>query len=110
MVMQSMPQVGVQVPPQIGAMLLQITESVDLDAALRKLITEYLALKVASLIEEQTRFEKKWGMPFRQFDERRVQGTLGQDSYSYAVELEFWEWEQTETLLTYYRDLQKQWT
>lgn len=110
MVTPSMSQASVQVPPQIGAMLLQLAETADLDAALRKVITEYLALKLAALADNQAQFEAKWGMPFREFDDRRVAGGLEQDSHSYAVELDFWEWEQVETLLAYYRDLQKQWT
>ncbi len=50
------------------------------------------------------RFESKWAMTFADFAERCEDDTLGQDSYSYEVESDFWEWEEAVTLLAHYRD------
>lgn len=97
---------SVQVPPQIGAMLTQLADTADLDAALRRVITDYLSLKLNALHTERAQFEAKWGMTFNEFVSRRDNNELSLDAYSYDVEQDFWAWEQTITLLEYYGALQ----
>jgi hypothetical protein len=44
-------------------------------------------------------FESKWAMAFAEFADACKSDTLEQDSYSYAVESDYWEWEAAVTLL-----------
>lgn len=89
--------------PQVGELLLQATQSQDLEEALHKILREYLDLKLASLTAEIGRFEEKWGGPFAAFQEK----TKG--NYSYEVERDFWEWERLETLKDHYQALRERW-
>jgi hypothetical protein len=95
--------------PRMGAFLTQVTETADLKTALLKVLSEYVELK-ADLVKQRIRaLEEKWGMSFSEFSDRCETGTLGQNAYDYEVESDFWEWEQAETLLRHYEDLQRQW-
>jgi hypothetical protein len=89
--------------PQVGELLLQITESQDLEEAFHKVLRDYLDLKLASLSVEIHRLEIKWGCPFAEFREK----TKGE--YAYEVEREFWEWERLETLKAHYEALRARW-
>lgn len=91
------------VSPQVGELLLQATQSQDLDEALHKVLREYLDLKLHTLSANIHRFEEQWGCPFAEFRERT------KADYSYEVEKTFWEWEQLETLKTHYQTLQERW-
>ena len=84
------------VSPQVGELLLQATQSVDLEEALHKILREYLDLKIASLSADISRLEKKWGCILAEFKEK----TSGE--YAYEVEREFWDWEQLETLKSHF--------
>ena len=99
----------VSMPPRLGALLTQVTETSDLEAALFKVLTEYIDLKTRFLQQRIQAFEAKWDMSYEEFIERSEAGTLSQDAYSYEVEQDFWEWEKAETLLKHYRVLQQQW-
>lgn len=92
------------VSPQVGELLLQATQSQDLEEALHKVLREYLALKLRALSADIRRFEEQWGCSFAAFKERT------KAEYSYDVEKTFWEWEQLETLKAHYQTLQEQWT
>lgn len=94
-------QSSVVVPPQIGALLSQITETSDLETALRQVLAGYVAYKREELAAATRRLERKWGMTYSEFSERMVAGALDQDSFSFEVESDFWEWERAETLLHY---------
>jgi hypothetical protein len=100
----------VSVSPRVGVLLTKIAETPDLEIALWKVITEFLDLKIRSLQHQIQEFEAKWGMPFEEFSEHFVAGSLGDDSYAYHVESAFWAWEKAETLLQYYREMQNEWT
>src|SRR5216684_9420785 len=78
--------------PQVGELLLQATQSQDLDEALQKVLRDYINLKLAALSAEISRLEGQWGCPFTEFQEK----TKGE--YTYEVESTFWEWERLETL------------
>ncbi len=91
------------VSPQVGELLLQATQSHDLDEALHKVLREYLALKLHVLSADIRRFEEHWGYTFVEFKERT------KADYSYEVEKAFWEWEQLETLKAHYQTLQERW-
>jgi mannose-1-phosphate guanylyltransferase len=89
--------------PQVGELLLQVTQSQDLDEALQKVLRDYIELKVATLSAEIRHFEEKWGCAFVQFREQT------QADYSYEVEKAFWEWEQLETLKSHFEALRMRW-
>lgn len=84
------PTPAVSVSPRMGVLLTKIAETPDLEIALWKVITEFLDLKIRSLQNQIQEFEAKWGMPFEEFSECFVAGSLGDDSYAYDVESVFW--------------------
>lgn len=94
----------VNLSPQIGELLLQATQSHDLEEALHKVLGEYLDLKLAALSADISRLEDRWGCIFAEFKEK----TKGE--YSYEVEKDFWEWEGLETLKSHYQALREQWS
>lgn len=89
--------------PQVGELLLQATQSQDLDEALQKVLRDYIELKLAALSTEISCLETKWGCPFAVFREKT------KDEYSYEVESTFWEWERLETLQAHYQALHERW-
>jgi hypothetical protein len=96
----------IEVSPRLGALLTQVTEVPDLEAALWKVLSEYIDLKIAYMQRQIQEFESKWNMTFAEFAERCEAGTLDEDSHSYDVESDYWEWEATVTLLRHYESLQ----
>jgi len=90
--------------PQVGELLLQATQSQDLEEALQKVLRDYVGLKLAALSAEISRLEGKWGWPFAEFQEK----TKGE--YTYEVENTFWEWERLETLKSHYQALRERWS
>ena len=97
------------VTPAVAAILTQLAETPDLDAALRKVLSDYLVLKIGALSTEIRAFEEKWGMTFEEFSERAAAGSLPEDAFSYAVESDSWDWERAVTLLRHYRALEHRW-
>jgi hypothetical protein len=89
--------------PQVGELLLQATQSQDLDEALHKVLREYLDLKLAALAAEMRHFETKWECSFAAFREKT------KHEYTYDVERDFWEWERLETLKSHYEALRVRW-
>jgi len=100
---------AVSMSPRVGTLLTQITETPDLETALWKVLSEYIDLKTALLRQRILGFESKWETTFEEFSERCEGEKLGQDSYAYEVERDFWEWEKAETLLRHYEALQNRW-
>jgi hypothetical protein len=96
--------------PDVGAHLLKATRSQDLDEAFEKVLSEYLELKLSALQETTDRLEEKWGMDFSTFKQRLAEDELSDDTYSYDVEQDFWEWEEAETLKDHYQQVQAEWT
>ena len=47
--------------PQVGELLLQATQSQDLEEALQKVLRDYVELKLAALSTEIHRLEEQWG-------------------------------------------------
>ncbi|HAJ37381.1 MAG TPA: hypothetical protein DCL15_17055 [Chloroflexi bacterium] len=97
------------ISPRAGLLLTQLTNTADFDAALWKLLFDYLDLKLQTLAAEDAAFVQKWGMSFAEFQRRVDADALEQDVYSYAVEQDFWEWEKIETLRQYYEGLRERW-
>jgi hypothetical protein len=97
------------IAPRTGLLLTQITETSDYDTALRKLLSDYLDLKIQSLVAESQVFAGYWGLTFAEFQERMEKNTLTQDAHSFEVEQAFWQWEKVETLRQYYEELRGQW-
>jgi hypothetical protein len=89
--------------PQVWELLLQATQSQDLEEALHKVLGEYLDLKLAALTADISRLEKKWSCTFTEFKEKN------RENYAYEVEREFWEWERLETLKSHYQALRQRW-
>jgi hypothetical protein len=89
--------------PQVGELLLQATQSQDLDEALQKVLRDYIELKLAALADEIRHFEDRWGCSFTEFQEQT------KSEYSYEVEKAFWEWEQLETLQSHYETIRARW-
>ena len=96
----------VPVSPRLGALLTQVTEVPDLETALWKVLSEYIDLKIAHIQQQIRDFESKWGMTFAEFAARCETDTLDEDSHSYEVESDYWEWEAAVTLLQHYEGLQ----
>ena len=97
------------ISPRAGLLLTQLTKTADFDAALWKLLLDYLDLKLQTLAAENEAFIQKWGVPFAEFQHRMATNSLEQDAYSYAVEQDFWQWEKIETLRQYYEGLRARW-
>jgi hypothetical protein len=93
----------VALSPQVGELLLQATQSQDLEEAFHKVLREYLDLKLASLNAEIGLLEKKWQCGFAEFREKT------KEDYRYEVEKDFREWERLETLKAHYQALRAQW-
>ncbi|MCL6447325.1 MAG: hypothetical protein K6U04_04115 [Armatimonadetes bacterium] len=95
--------------PKMGEFLIKVTQTPDLDSALRQLFHEYLELKLQKLEEEVKKFEAKWNVSFNEFIKKGKEGLLSKDIYSYEVEKDFWDWERAETLRKYYKELKEKW-
>jgi hypothetical protein len=89
----------------IGVFLTEITDIPDMDIALRKILSEYLELKLKSLDAQTAHFETKWNMTFEDFSQKCEDGQLEADTYAYEVEKDFWEWEEAVTLKKRYETL-----
>ena len=99
----------ISISPQIGEFLIKVTHLPDINVALKKVLKEYIELKISDLKEKVKVFETKWGMSFKEFQEACKNKTIKTDVYSYNVEKDFWEWEGIETLLSYYQESESGW-
>jgi len=63
--------------PQVGELLLQATQSQDLEEALQKVLRDYVDLKLAALSAKISRLEGQWGCLFAEFQEK----TKGEYTY-----------------------------
>jgi len=100
---------AVSMPPRLGALLTELVEIPDIGMALRKVLSEYLELKGKAVEERIAALEAKWGVSFDEFSRKCAEGTLAENTYSYEVEKDFWEWEQAVTLQRHYESLRLQW-
>lgn len=57
----------VTMSPQLGVLLMKVTETPDIETALWKVLLEYLEFKTRALKEQITALEQKWGMSFDDF-------------------------------------------
>jgi hypothetical protein len=97
---------SLRISPRAGYLLTRIAATPDMDAALWKVLSDYIDLKIQALREEISAFEMKWKMSFDEFSAKCAAGVLESDPYAYEVESDFWAWERAETLLTHYKTLQ----
>ena len=67
------------------------------------MLREYLILKLASLNDEISMLEKKWGCSFPEFREKT------KEDDRYEVEKDSWEWERLETLKAHDQVLRERW-
>ena len=106
---RTVPAPSFSLPPRLAFVLTQLAPTPDPELALRKVLTEYIDLKIAAHQSEIDRFEAKWGMDFARFAQARADDTLGVDPYSFPVESDFWDWEAATTLLDHFSALRNQW-
>lgn len=99
----------ITISPQIGEFLISVTHISDIDAALKKVLTEYIELKIADMVEKKKKYESKWNMTFKEFKEACKNNTLKADAFSCEVEKDFWEWEGLESLFNYYENIRSRW-
>lgn len=99
----------VSLPPQLGVLLTELTDIPDMDVALRRILSEYIDLKLKALDAQIAHFEAKWGMTFVEFSRKCAEGQLDKDAYSYEVEKDFWEWEEAVTLKKHYASVSVPW-
>ena len=95
--------------PKLGKVLIKTTHSKDIDDALNKIFSEYLELKLKTLLETIDGFQKKWDMSFEEFKGHFKEKTLKEDTYSFDAEKDFWQWEEAETLKKHYEEIKRQW-
>lgn len=97
------------ISPRLGELLIKVTQTADLETALRQVLREYFVLKLKELNKESEEFKVKWKMPFDQFKEKCKKREIGKDVFSYEVEKDFWGWERVETLKKHYEAVRSQW-
>lgn len=95
----------ITVSPKLGEFLTKVTQTSDLETAFWQVFNEYVAMKMAALREANRNYERKWEMTFDEFSRQSRDGVLKADPYSWDVEQDFWDWEQTITLLHHYESL-----
>jgi hypothetical protein len=93
--------------PKLINLLIQTTKANDLESAFQSVLSEYLQLKLIDLEKRMKIFEIKWDVYFFQFQDKIKNKTLGVDSFSYEVECDYWEWEDTLTLMDLYQSFLK---
>ncbi len=103
------PTTSLGLPPRLALLLTQLAPTPDPELALRKVLSDYIDLKLAVYQADIDRFEAKWGMEFPEFAQACAQNTLGQDPYSYTVESDYWEWEAAHTQQNHFLSLRGQW-
>jgi hypothetical protein len=109
MALASDEQSAAAISPGLGLLLTRMADTSDIDTALRKVLDDYLRLKIADLKGRIQVLEDRWRMSFAEFSVACEQGALEKNAYSYSVESDFWEWEEAETLLEQYSTLREQW-
>ena len=95
----------ISLSPKLSNLLIQTTKANDIESALQSVLSEYIQMKIQDLENKRKVFESKWGGDFSEYQEKIRYNTLGKDPYSYEVESEYWEWEDTLTLLEHYQSI-----
>jgi len=70
----------------------QLTGKPDINDALSKILKDYFELKIEALRKQIEMYEQKYGMSHAEFEEACKEGKI-ENSYSYEVEKDDWEWE-----------------
>jgi hypothetical protein len=89
-------------PNSVYEVLRLLTNESRMDVSLPLALKDLLRLKMKDLDEKIAAFEKKYGMPYAEFEQACVDERI-EDSYSYAIEKDDWEWE---ALLTKRKELE----
>jgi hypothetical protein len=92
----------IAVSPKLGEFLTQATQTPDIETALWRVVSDYLAMKMEAIDREIAIFEAKWHMSFAEFVGACRNDTLGRDIYSYDIEQDYWAWERATTLKQHY--------
>jgi len=94
---------------KLSEALVKATFARDVNDAFNKVFSEYLVLKLNQLQQIIDGLQKKWGTDFKEFKKKINENKLSQDTFSYDVEKDFWQWEEAETLKEHYNDIKSQW-
>lgn len=94
---------------KLSEALVKATLARDINDAFNRVFTEYLDLKLNQLEQSIKAFQKKWGSTFEGFKKNIQHNLLNEDTHSYTVENDFWQWEEAETLKEHYSDIKSQW-
>lgn len=73
-------------------MAIQLTGESDINDALSKIFKDFYQLKIQSLKEKISKYEKKYGMSFTDFEEACKNGKI-ENPYSYEIEKDNWDWD-----------------
>lgn len=94
---------------KLSEALVKATLARDINDAFNKVFTEFLDLKLNKLDLTIKGFQKKWDSTFEEF-KKNIQGKkLKEDSHSYSVENDYWQWEEAESLKKHYDSIKSQW-
>jgi hypothetical protein len=67
-----------------------------LEVALPLAVKDWIRLKLKEASERREAFEQRYGMEFQAFKQAWTEGRI-ENSHSYEVERDYWEWEATVT-------------
>lgn len=90
-------------PNAVYEVLQLLTRETRVDVAVSIALKDLLARRLEDLDEKIAAFEKKYAMTFPEFEKACRDGRI-ENSYSYEVEKDDWEWE---SLITEREDLQE---
>jgi len=94
---------------KLSEALVKATLARDINDAFNRVFSEFLDLKLNQLELTITGFQKKWGSTFDEFKKNIKENKLKEDSHSYNVENDFWQWEEAATLKKHYDGIKTQW-
>ncbi len=94
---------------KLSEALVKATLARDIDDAFNRVFTEFLDLKSNQLDLTINGFQKKWDSTFEEFKKKIKGNQLKEDTHSYSVENDFWQWEEAVTLKKHYDGIKNQW-
>ncbi|MDX1959032.1 MAG: hypothetical protein SFU98_10695 [Leptospiraceae bacterium] len=90
--------------PKLGSFLLNVTQATDLKEAFHKVFSEYLNLKIHFLENQIQELSKKYNSNYEGFLE------IYKLNHDEEVENDFYAWDEANSLLEHYKDIQKDWS
>ncbi len=87
--------------------LTKITKEDSMEKSLKKIIPDYIQLKIFYLKQEINRYELKWSMNYTEYEQKTANNP---DLTKWEAEKEYYDWGEKVALLDYYQKLQKEWS